>query len=132
MMLRTTRERDVKRLVAQEKRALKRTVAPRGCAERHDARTAATTVFNFAWRTRTRSNYGDPAMFYVGTLEAGRSVAYAAATRNFTAATMFVFEAMIAQKARQLVDAAVHFVARDRAKLADKIIVPRLQALGLL
>jgi hypothetical protein len=133
MMLRTTREREVRTLVEQEKRDLKRAKAPKGCFVRHDGKLVATTVFNFAWRTRTRSNYGDPAMFYVGTLDEFRSRSYAAAIRTVTSATMFILEALIAQKARQtLVDAAVHFIARDRAKLADQIIVPRLQTLGLL
>lgn len=133
MMLRTTRDKDIRKLVEQEKKSLKRKKAPKGCFERHDGRVAPTTAFNFTWRTRTRSNYGDPALFYVGTLDASRSVAFASAIRTFTSATMFLLEALVAQKAKQtLVDAAVHFIARDRAKLADDIIVPRLQTLGLI
>ena len=90
-------------------------------------------MFDFAWRTRTRSNYGDPAMFYVGTLTPDRSRQYAEAIRLFTAATMFLFEAMIVQRAHGLLrDTAVHFISRDRSRLAEQIMVPRLQTLGLL
>ena len=72
-------------------------------------------------------------MFYVGTLDATRSTAYASAMRTFTSATMFVLEALVAQKARKtLTDAAVHFMSRDRAQLSDQILLPRLQAIGLL
>ena len=106
---------------------------PNGEFDRQDARLAPTTVFDFAWRTRTRSNYGDPAMFYVGTLTPDRSRQYAEAIRLFTAATMFLFEAMIVQRAHGLLrDTAVHFISRDRSRLAEQIMVPRLQTLGLL
>jgi DNA-binding transcriptional regulator YbjK len=106
---------------------------PNGEFARQDGALAATTVFDFAWRMRTRSNYGDPAMYYVGTLDAERSRTYAEAVRAWNSATMFVFEALIAQRARQLLeDVAVHFISRDRSKLADELIVPRLRALGLL
>ena len=82
---------------------------------------------------RTRSHYGDPAMYYVGTLHSERSKTYAAAVRSWNAATMFVFEALIAQRARDVLEeTAVHFISRDRSGLADALIVPRLRALGLL
>ena len=72
-------------------------------------------------------------MFYVGTLSADRAQDYAASIRTFTAATMFLFEALLAQKAKKLVsDTAVHFTARDRAQIADQVIVPRLKVLGLI
>jgi hypothetical protein len=133
MMLRTTRDRDVRRQVEQVKRDLKKNRAPNGEYARQDARYRASTLFDFAWRTRTRSNYGDPAMFYVGTLTPERSRDYAAAIRTVTSATMFVFEAMIAQKAKKVLDeAATHFTARDRARISDAVIVPRLQTLGVL
>lgn len=133
MMLRTTRDREVKRRVEQVKRHRKKKKAPNGEYARQDARLRATTVFDFAWRARTRSNYGDPAMFYVGTLTPERSRDYASAIRSVTGATMFVFEAMIAQKAKQVLEeTATHFTARDRARISDAVIVPRLQTLGLL
>lgn len=133
MMLRTTRDRDVRKHVEIEKQKLRRRRAPNGEFARQDARLPATTVFDFAWRTRTRSNYGDPAMFYVGTLTPERSREYASAIRAFTSATMFLFEAMIAQRARKtLIDSAVHFMSRDRSRLAEDVMVPRLKTLGLL
>lgn len=133
MMLRTTRKRGVGKKVEETKQRLKRRRAPNGEFARQDAALAATTVFDFAWRMRTRSNYGDPAMYYVGTLDSTRSRAYAEAIRTWNAATMFVFEAFIAQRARELLEeVAVHFISRDRSKLADGLIVPRLRALGLL
>jgi hypothetical protein len=133
MMLRTTRERDIERLVeiVKKKRRMRR--APNGERKRQDECLLPTTVFDFTWRMRTRSNYGDPAMFYVGTLTPERAQDYAVAIRTFTGATMFLFEALVSQKARGLVvDAAVHFTSRDRAKIADEVLVPRLQTLGLL
>jgi hypothetical protein len=133
MMLRTTRERDIERLVeiVKKKRRMRR--APKGERARQDKSLPATTVFDFTWRMRTRSNYGDPAMFYVGTLTSDRAQDYAAAIRTFTGATMFLFEALVSQKARALVaDAAVHFTSRDRAKIADDVLIPRLRTLGLL
>lgn len=133
MMLRTTRERDVERLVGIVKRKRRLRKAPKGEHVRQDAALAATTVFDFAWRMRTRSNYGDPAMFYVGTLSAERAQDYAVAIRSFTAATMFLFEALVTQKARQLVtETAVHFISRDRAQIADAVLAPRLRELGLI
>jgi hypothetical protein len=133
MMLRTTRDRGVTKKVNETKQRLKRTRAPNGEYDRRDRALASTTVFDFAWRMRTRSNYGDPAMYYVGTLHADRSKAYAAAIRAWNTATMFLFEALIATRARGVLeDAAVHFVSRDRSTLADRLIVPRLKALGLL
>jgi hypothetical protein len=133
MMLRTTRERDIERLVeiVKKKRRLGR--APKGESVRQDAALAPTTVFDFAWRMRYRSNYGDPAMFYVGTLTADRARDYAAAIRTFTGATMFLFEAFVSQKAKAAVaEAAVHFASRDRSQIADQVIVPRLKVLGLI
>jgi hypothetical protein len=133
MMLRTTRERDIERLVEllKKKRHLGR--APNGESARQDKRLVATTVFDFASRMRHRSNYGDPAMFYVGTLTADRAREYAAAIRTFTGATMFLFEALVSQKSKAVVaDAAVHFTSRDRSQLADQVIVPRLKVLGLI
>jgi hypothetical protein len=133
MMLRTTREREVERLVDAVKKRKRRKKAPEGEQQRQDDGLAATTIVDFAWRMRTRSNYGDPAMFYVGTLTPDRAREYAEAIRTFTSATMFLFEAMVSQKARKLVvETAVHFTSRDRARIADQVLVPRLQALGLI
>src|SRR5581483_7936916 len=98
--------------------------APNGEYKRQDARLRATTIFDFAWRTRTRSNYGDPAMFYVGTLSPDRSRDYADAIRIVTGATMFLFEAMIAQKAPKILEeSATHFTTRDRARISDTVII---------
>jgi hypothetical protein len=133
MMLRTTRERDIERLVEIVKRKRRLGRAPNGETARQDRGLVATTVFDFAWRMRHRSNYGDPAMFYVGTLSADRARDYAAAIRTFTGATMFLFEAFVSQKAKALIaDAAVHFISRDRSQIADQTIVPRLKVLGLI
>jgi hypothetical protein len=133
MMLRTTREREIERLVNETKKQRRLKRAPNGETTKQDRTLRATTVFDFAWRMRHRSNYGDPAMFYVGTLTPERARTYAAAIRTFTGATMFIFEAMVSQKARATVaDAAVHFTSRDRSKLADQVIVPRLRVLGLI
>jgi hypothetical protein len=132
MMLRTTRERDIQRLVDEIKRKRGMRKAPNGESARQDRSLRPTTVFDFAWRMRHRSNYGDPAMFYVGTLTAERAKEYAVAIRTVTGATMFLFEALVTQKARALVaDAAIHFTSRDRSKIADQVMVPRLRVLGV-
>lgn len=133
MMLRTTRDRELERLVDIVKKKARLRRAPSGERGRQDRSLLPTTVFDFTWRMRTRSNYGDPAMFYVGTLTPERAREYAEAIRAFTSATMFLFEALTSQKAKQLVvDAAIHFTARDRAKIADQVLVPRLKSLGLI
>lgn len=133
MMLRTTRGREVIRRVEQVKQHGRLDRAPRGEKLRQDLTLEPTTIFEFAWRMRTRSNYGDPAMFYVGTLTPERSREYAEAIRLWTRSTMFVFESFIAQKARTLlVDTAVHFISRDRSRLADAVLGERLRALDLL
>jgi len=124
MLLRTTRKRGVEERVKEEKRRLKLTRAPNGEKKRQDERMPTTTIFDFAWRMRTRSNYGDPAMFYVGSLGHDRARTYAAAVRTWTNATMFLFEALIAQRAKSLLeDAAVHFISRDQSQLAETLIV---------
>lgn len=133
MLLRTTRGRGLDQRVKEAKQRLKTIRAPNGERKRQDQQFPATTTFDFAWRMRTRSNYGDPAMFYVGTLGYDRARTYAAAVRAWTNATMFLFEALIAQRAKKtLEDTAVHFISRDQSDLAQALILPRMQALGLL
>jgi hypothetical protein len=133
MLLRTTRKRGVDQRVQEVKQQLKLNRAPNGERKRQDQKLPATTIFDFAWRMRARSNYGDPAMFYVGSLGFERARTYAAAVRTWTNATMFLFESLIAQRAKALLeDTAVHFISRDQSQLAETLIVPRLQALGLL
>lgn len=133
MLLRTTRGREVEKKVDQMKQKGKLRRAPNGEKQRQDQSLLPTTVFDFAWRMRARSNYGDPAMFYVGALGRERTQGYAAAIRTWTAATMFLFEALIAQRSKSILsDAAIHFISRDRSNLAEQLIVPRLRTLGLL
>jgi hypothetical protein len=133
MLLRTTRKREVEKRVEELKRRQKLKRAPGGTKKRQDQTLEATTIFDFAWRMRARSNYGDPAMFYVGSLDHRRSRTYAAAVRSWTHATMFLFEALISQRAKKVVeDAALHFISRDRSGLAEDLIVPRLEVLGVL
>ena len=133
MLLRTTRQRGVEHKVEEVKQRQKLKRARAGEKQCQDQKLAATTVFDFAWRMRARSNYGDPAMFYVGSLEHYRARTYAAAVRSWTEATMFLFEALIAQRAKSVIEeAAVHFMSRDRSNLAEALIIPRLRSLGLL
>lgn len=133
MLLRTTRKRGVDKKVEEVKHKRKLRRAPSGENQRQDRVLASTTIFDFAWRMRARSNYGDPAMFYVGSLDHARARAYAVAVRSWTKATMLLFEAFIAQRARsELEEAALHFMSRDRSGLAESLIVPRLRSLGLL
>lgn len=98
MLLRTTRKRGVDQRVEELKHHLKLRRTPNGERKRQDQKLQATTIFDFAWRMRARSNYGDPAMFYVGSLGFERARSYAAAVRTWTHATMLLFEALIAQR----------------------------------
>lgn len=130
--LRTTRSRQLDELVGETKRQLKVVRAPNGTRKRRDERLNPTTVFDFLWRSRTRSNYGDPGMFYMGALGDPDVLGYHHAVRRVTAATMFIFEAMIAQRAQTVLEgASTHFISRDRSSIADRMLVPRLVALGL-
>ncbi|MDP9389473.1 MAG: hypothetical protein M3Q48_16550 [Actinomycetota bacterium] len=132
-VLKTTRRKRIEERKVEELTKLKRKRAPSGLLAKLDADTEATTVFDFMWRSRTRANYGDPSMFYIGTLGSDRSKQYVRSVRTFTDATMLLFEALVAQKARNtLVDAAVHYISRDRAKITDLVLGRRLRALGLL
>lgn len=132
MCLRTTRGRQIDGLVADTRRQRKVARAPRGEAIRRDAKLRPTTVFDFLWRIRTRSNYGDPAMFYMGALTDRQVLGYLESIKLITSSTMFLFEAMIAQRAPDvLADAATHFISRDRSQRSDQVLVPRLKALGL-
>jgi hypothetical protein len=133
-LLSTTRRRRVDELVTQEKDRSGLRRAKNGERARQDQQLEATTVFDFAWRSRTRSNYGDPSMFYMGSLgDQQRSQQLVAAVRTWTNATMLLFEAFVAQRARaQLVDAAVHYMSRDRTKISDALVGERLRALHLL
>lgn len=133
-LLKTTRRRRVEELKDGVRVRLRRQQAPAGEFRRQDARLEPTTVFDFAWRSRSRSNYGDPSMFYVGSLGSqGRARRFVRSIRTFTAATMLVFESLIAQRApNTLVDAAVHYISRDRTQISDTLVGARLRTLGLL
>lgn len=129
MLLRTTRDRRIKDLAEAEKRTCK---TLREATEICDRRTKSTTIFNFAWRMRKRSNYDDPAMFHSGTPNHEQARLFAAAIRTWTDATMLVFEALIAQRARDvLLDTATEFARFDHSGLADKLVMARLQAIGI-
>jgi hypothetical protein len=131
--LKTTRRKEVERLLDIKKDELRVVRAPNGLRADVDARLEATTVFDYMWRNRTRSNYGDPSMFYVGSLSEDRSQRYVHAIRTVTSATMLVFESLVAQRAPQLlVDTAVHFMSRDRSQISDLVLGERLRALELL
>lgn len=131
-LLKTTRQKRIDELKLQHLADNKLRRAPSGLALRLDRSMVPTTVFDFMWRSRTRANYGDPSMFYVGTLDESRSRAYVHAVRVATGATMLLMEAFIAERARDtLVDAAMHFIARDRARVTEHVLAKRLRILGL-
>lgn len=133
MCLRTTRGREVRALVEETKRQQKRVRAPTGERERRDGAMTPTTVFHFLWRSRTRSNYGDPGMYYMGALGDGDVLAYHRALRYITAGTNFVFETLIAQRAPDLLtNSAAFLITRDRSGLTSRTIEPRLRALGVM
>lgn len=131
--LKTTRAKRVEQLATIQRTRTRRVRLATGERARIDAQCEATTVFDFLWRTRTRSNYGDPSMFYVGTLDESRSRQYVRAVRLVTGATMLMFETLVATRAPNLVaEAGVHFISRDRTGLGDEVLGERLRALGVL
>ena len=133
MLLRTTRRKALEKRVADIKHHRKLTKAPKGEAERQDAQLLATTVFDFAWRNRTRSHYGDPSMHFAGALDQYRDRAFASNIRTWTDTTMLLFEALIAQRAKaELREHAVFVIGRDRSGMAETLLLPRMKALGVL
>jgi len=130
--LRTTRLKRLKELVVVEKAALRVTRAPNGTLLKVDKRSEPTTVFDVLWRSRTRSSYGNPSMFYVGTLDPFRAQALTRSVKTVVEATMLIFEACVAQRSREsLAAAAVHYMSRDKTGITDKTLLPRMRALGL-
>ncbi len=130
--LQTTKVRRLKELVAVEKTALKVKRAPNGTLLKVDQRSEPTTVFDVLWRSRTRSSYGNPSMFYVGTLDPFRARALTRSVKTVVEATLLLFEACVAQRSREaLAAAAVHYMSRDKTGITDHTLLPRMRALGL-
>ncbi len=130
--LHTTRRRTLERSLDEAKRRERRQRARRGERSRIDADLLATTVFDFLLRARTRSSYGDPGMYYMGQLGDADVVRFARSVRRVTAATAFLLLALITQWAPEVVaDAASHFISRDRSRITEEMLVPRLVQLGM-
>lgn len=122
-LLKTTREKRITERVKQDHPQR----SPKGYKAKVDQSIPPTTVFDFMWRSRTRANYGDPSMFYVGTLNHDRAKRYLLAVRSVNHATMALFELLVAQRARAvLLDAAGHFISRDRTSITDRTVAARL------
>lgn len=131
--LKTTRGRRLEDLKRERRQYLGRSQLPKGEGVRIDKSCEPTTVFDFLWRSRTRSNYGDPSMFYVGTLDHARSERYVQSVRFVTGATMLLFEVLVAQRAPDVVaEAGVHFISRDRTRFSGEVLGERLRAIGVL
>ena len=130
--LHTTRRRSVERSLDEAKRRERRQRARRGERSQIDQQLLATTVFDFLLRSRTRSSYGDPGMYYMGQLGDADVVQFARSVRRVTGATAFLLLALIAQRVPELVaDTASHFISRDRSGITDEMLVPRLVQLGM-
>ncbi|HWF20817.1 MAG TPA: hypothetical protein VG226_01620 [Acidimicrobiales bacterium] len=130
--LRTSRLKRLRDLVEAEKGVLKVKRAPNGTLQRIDEGSVPTTVFDVLWRSRTRSSYGNPSMFYVGTLDPFRARAMTRSVKTMVEATMLLFEACVAQRSREaLAAAAVHYVSRDQTGITEQTLLPRVRALGL-
>lgn len=132
-MLKTTRGKAID-LRADERRAKNGGRLRNGERAGIDAQLSVTTTFDFVWRSRTRANYGSPAMFFKGSLgDVSSCVAYITALKRYADATMLLFEAFVGQRARAtLVDAATEFIARDRSQQSDMLVGRRLRELGYL
>ena len=131
--LKTTREKRLAKLAEERRQFLGKKRLPNGERARIDQETEPTTVFEFLWRARTRSNYGDPSMFYVGTLDHARSERYVQSVRLVTGATMLMFEVLVAQRAPDVVaEAGVHFISRDRTDISGEVLGERLRFAGVL
>jgi hypothetical protein len=102
MMLRTTRGRlfdDAKILWAQRNRTGDGKNYQRVPAKHQNtlaARLEPTTIFNFLYRMRTRSNYHDANAFLVGIDAGDDALLFNAGIINVLRATLFVFECAIA------------------------------------
>lgn len=130
--LKTTRIKRLKELVEAEKANSKLIRAPKGTLLKLDERSEPTTVFDVLWRSRTRSSYGNPSMFYVGTLDPVRARTLIQSVQLVVEATLLVFEACIAQRAREpLTTAAVHYMSRDKAGITEQTLLRRMRSLGL-
>jgi hypothetical protein len=107
--------------------------APNGYRARLDGTMPPTSVFDFLWRSRTRANYGDPSMFYMGTLTQDRAVRFLRAVRLVTSTTMGLFEMLVGERAKGvLLDAADHFISRDRTHITQAGLAARLVEARLL
>ena len=131
--LKTTREKRLAKLADERRQSLGRKRLPNGERARIDQKMEPTTVFEFLWRARTRSNYGDPSMFYVGTLDHTRSARHVQSIRFATAATMLLFEVLVSQRAPDVIaEAGVHFISRDRSPISGGVLGERLRSIGVL
>jgi len=131
--LKTTRGKRLEELKKEKRQILGKSQLPKGEGARIDNHCELTTVFDFLWRSRTRSNYGDPSMFYVGTLDHARSQRYIQSVRLVTGATMLLFEVLVAQRAPDVVaEAGVHFMSRDRSPISGGVLGERLRSIGVL
>jgi hypothetical protein len=124
MALRTTRERQLKNKLAEKAVQLKYRT-PKGTARRsftaemkEEVCTTMppTTVFDFLYRLRIRSNYEDADAFVLGSLNDEDAVQFHAALCKVTACTMFGFERLVAHK---LGKTLMHGIADSFAR-ADK------------
>jgi hypothetical protein len=130
--LRTTRGKRVKELVEIQRTALKAKRAPNGLLKTVDQGAEPTTVFDVLWRSRTRSSYGNPSMFYVGTLDPFRAQAMLRSVKTVVEVTMLLFESCVAQRSREsLATAAVHYMSRDKTGITEETLLPRMRVLGL-
>jgi hypothetical protein len=133
MMLRTTRGRlfdDAKILWAQRNRTGDGKNYQRVPAKHQNtlaARLEPTTIFNFLYRMRTRSNYHDANAFLVGIDAGDDALLFNAGIINVLRATLFVFECAIAQSVgRPTFERFASSFARDVGTMAEQTVARRL------
>lgn len=127
MLLRTTRERQFKRKLADSgsrfktKKGTRRkrftpTQKARVLADLH-----ATTVFDFVYRFRLRSNYEDADAFILGTTSNTDASEFNEALRHFTATTLFIIELQVVSRigTQTMGEFIMEFRKADRAALLE-------------
>jgi hypothetical protein len=112
-LLKTTREKEVDRLAAEWKEKNRRRRLPNGERERIAEGLRPTTIFDFLWRLRTRTDYRDVDAFLEGIALPSEARSFLDALLVTLEGTMAVFEAPVCHYSGDLLvgECAERFVA---------------------
>ncbi len=115
LALKTTREQELERRVAEWKRERRRKRISRPEREKRD-NFAPTTLFDFLWRLRVRANYVDAELFLAGGEFEQSAVSFLDCLCRIGSATLLLFEKLLAKSYGKVhIEAlADQFVERSR------------------